>query len=73
MEEEVWLTCPNCGLEVFFLRTEAHGMVFVRVAEDGTVVPKYLDPAALPDAGRELLYCVNCGWNGKVSELVSQG
>jgi len=70
METGFWQRCPNCGMEIFGLRTENHGLVVIRVAADGSLVPKDLDPALLSDADKEVVYCLNCGWTGKTEELV---
>ncbi|MBI5843373.1 MAG: hypothetical protein HZB23_01740 [Deltaproteobacteria bacterium] len=72
MENEYRLRCPNCGLDVFCLRTTAHGLVIIRVAADGSVVPQDLDPALLSDADKEAVFCLNCGWTGAVPELVGE-
>ena len=73
MEPEIRLKCPNCGLELFALRTAGHGLVIIRVEQDGTIVAQDLDPALLTDADKEVVYCLNCGWSGAVSELVGEG
>lgn len=68
--ERQFLQCPNCGMDLFYIREGFEGLTAVRVTINRVVVTRENPEVAylvLPDA---ILHCSQCTWNGLAEEVV---
>lgn len=63
-----YLVCPQCGISNFYVKNHQGEKLIVKVSGELDIVPvdklKNLEAYNL-----EILYCLGCSWQGKVSEL----
>lgn len=63
-----FMVCPQCGIANFYVKNDAGERLNVKVSSVLGIIP--VDKSKNIDVyNLEILYCLGCTWQGKVSEL----